>query len=82
MNGFHLSDTVNKQHIYFFISQQLPRFLPTGKRHRFINRPWIKYIVGVEKILGIASFKSIPVIYYSLIGKDFHNHKHYFQRVF
>ena len=82
INCFYLSDTVHKQHIYFFISQQLPRFLPTGKRHRFINRPWIKYIVRVEKILGITGFKSIPVVYYSLICNDFHNHKSYFQCVF
>ena len=81
INVFYLSDTVHKQHIFFFISQQLPGFLPTGKRHRFIKRPWIKYIVGVEKIFGIASFKSIPVVYYSLIGNDFHDHKRYFQCV-
>ena len=67
-------------HIFFFMSQQFPRFLPTG--NRFINRPWIKYIVGVEKILGIAGFKSIPGVYYSLIGHDFHDHKRYFQCVF
>ena len=36
----------------------------------------------VEKILGIAGFKSIPVFYYSLIGNDFHDHKCYFQRFF
>ena len=82
INGFYLSDTVHKQHIFSFISQHLPRSLPTGKRHCLINRPWIKYIVGVENILGIAGFKSIPVVYYSEIGNDFHDHKRYFQRVF
>ena len=81
INGFYLSDRVHKQFIFFFfISQQFPRFLPTG--NRFINRPWIKYIVGVEKILGIAGFKSIPGVYYSLIDHDFHDHKRYFQCVF
>ena len=69
-------------YIFFFISQQLPPFLPTGKQHRFINWPGIKYIVRVEKILGIAGFKSVPIVYYSLIGKDFHDHKRYFQHVF
>ena len=38
--------------------------------------------MGVEKILGIAGFKSIPVVYYSLTGNDFHDHKRYFQHVF
>ena len=38
--------------------------------------------MGVEKILGIAGFRSIPVVYYSLIGNGFHDHKRYFQHVF
>ena len=32
--------------------------------------------------MGIAGFKSIPVVYYSLNGNDFHDHKCYFQHVF
>ena len=43
INGFCFQTQFTNS-IFFFISQQLPRFLPTGKLHRFINRPWIKYI--------------------------------------
>ena len=35
----------------------------------------------VEKILGITGFKSIPVVYYSLNGHDFQDHKRNCQRV-
>ena len=65
-----------------FYLPAIASILADWERHRFINHPWIKYIVEVKKILGIAGFKPIPVFYYSLIGNDFHNHKHYFQHVF
>ena len=77
------SDTVHKQHIHVFLSPS--NCLDSCRLENgttFISRPWIKYIVEVEKILGIAGFKSIPVFYYSLIGNDFHDHKHFFSTCF
>ena len=32
--------------------------------------------------MGIAGYQSVPVVYYSLIGHEFQDHKRYFQCVF